>query len=167
MVAIGTVTATGSIFNSRRDTEDQTQPARDSFGVGQEYQVQIERYLKGSGPAVLTVVVTEGAILSPPEKVTQADIERAKAASGIPPLTVGARYLLLLKSFTVHYPGTDYYAGQGQPWRFVLSEDGTGVLEAPSGALGSFPQDFIPRPDAPLLPQVEQLIQAEKATTSP
>lgn len=165
IIVIGEVIGVGEMFNSHRDVQDQTKPARDTFGVGQEYVLQVQRYLKGSGPDVLTIVQTEGAVWSPPESVTQTDIERARAAQGVPQFEKGKLYLLLLKSLAAYHPEKAYYAGQGLPWRFALAPDGTGVMEAPSGALASIPQDFIPRPDAPLIPQIEQLIQAETNAT--
>ena len=94
--------------------------------------------------------------------VTQADVDRAKAASGITPLEKGTRYLLLLKSIAAYYPGKDYYTGQGMPWLLVLSPDGNATIKAPKEVLLNLPREYVPDPNAPLLPQVEQLVRAEK-----
>jgi hypothetical protein len=165
IIVIGNITTVGDTFNSRLDTQDSSKPARDSFGVGQEYELQVQQYLKGSGPDRLTIIQNEGAILSPPELVTQADIERAKAASGARPMLVGASYLLFMNQITA-YPGKVYYGGSIEPWRFALAPDGTTTIETPSEALRTIPPDLLPSPEVPLLPHIEQLIRAERANTS-
>jgi hypothetical protein len=168
IIVIGEVVSTGEIVNTRRDQQDRTKPAQDTFGVGQVYLFRVQRYLKGSGPDVLEVLQREGVILRPQEAVTQVEIEQVRQVSPeYIPFRNGITYLLLLRNRSATYPGNNYYGGAAQIWRFAVSDDSNATPEAPAELLELRPADYAPDPDAPLLPQVEQLIQAEKATTSP
>jgi len=167
IIVLGNVIGTGEVINTSRDTQDHTKPSRDSFDIGQVYDFQVQRYVKGSGPLVLKVAQAEGVILSPQSGVTQADIDRAKAADDHVPFNTGTTYLLFLRRFPSSYPDypdKDYYAGPSEPWRIALSADGKGVIEAPKEALLEIPSDFIPDHNMPLLPQIEQVVQAEQVT---
>ncbi len=166
IIVLGNVIGTGEVINTSRDTQDHTKPSRDSFHIAQVYHFQVQRYLKGSGPLVLNVAQAEGVIQSPQNGVTQADIDRAKATDDHVPFNTGTTYLLFLRRFPSSYPdypNKDYYAGPSEPWRIALSADGKGVIEAPQEALLALRSDFIPDPDMPLLPQIEQVIRAEQA----
>jgi hypothetical protein len=158
IIVIGEIIGLGETFNSQRDVADNTKPATDGFGVGQEYFFEVQRYLKGSGSTTLTVVQTEGGVRARPATVTEADIARARAASSVPPLVKGTRYLLLLRSIARYYPGKDYYTGQAEPWRFELSSDGRATMISPAG-LGV---DFAPDQVAELVGQVEQVVRAQQ-----
>ncbi len=164
---LGNVIGTGEIINSSRDTQDHTKPSSASFDIAQVYHFQVQRHLKGSGPLVLKVAQAEGVILRPQNAVTQADIARAKTADDHVPFNIGTTYLLFLRRVASYpdYPDKDYYAGPAEPWRIALSADGKGVIEAPQGALLALPSDFIPDHNMPLLPQIEQAIQAEQDAT--
>lgn len=129
VIVVAQVDKLGEVVNTDKDAQDYNKPASDSFGVGQTYNVLVKQYLKGNGETTLTILNTEGAILSPPELITQSDIERAKAAYGEKPLVPGKTYLMLLAPLQ-YYPSKSYYGGQGNPWLFVLNEDGSYSLDA-------------------------------------
>lgn len=161
LIVVGKIVGVGDIYNSARDNRDPSKPASNLFDVTQEYHFQVEQYLKGDGPKVLTIAQVEGAIQSAPEKVTPADIKRAKNGAMGPQLEVGTKYLFLLKK-DPDIDGKTRYGGL-EPWRFVLGDDGVGGVVAPGDVRFSLPETFIPHPDAPLIPQIEQIIQDQQA----
>jgi hypothetical protein len=165
VIVIGQVTNTGEIINSARDTENPTKSATDMFNVGQVYHFEVQRYLEGAGSNILNVLQSEGMIFAAPETVTQADIDRVKTGSPAIPLSVGTTYLLFLKRLDGYGFEKEYYTAWREPWRYILAPDGSAQLEAPEDARRAIPPDFLLDPNAPLLPQVEQAIQAERATT--
>jgi hypothetical protein len=106
-------------------------------------------------------------IFKAPETVTQADIAEARALSVALPMRMEVTYLLFLKRLDGYGFDKEYYTGGLEPWRYVLAPDGNATIEAPEDAIEQIPADFIPNPSAPLLPQVEQLINAEQPTQAP
>lgn len=167
VVVIGQVTDTGEVINMARNIYDNTKPASDTFGVGQVYHFQVQQYLKGSGPSMLNVVVPEGIIFKDPSTITAADIQQAKAVSPYEqnPLQTGMTYLLLLERLDGFDPASNYFTGGIHPWKFVVANDGSVTMDAPGGAILQMPPDFIPDPNAPLLPQIKQIIQDQQAGT--
>lgn len=162
IIVIGEVTGVGAIFNTHRDAYDPSKSATDSFGVGQEYLFHVERYLKGSDATDITIVQVEGAIFAPVDQVTPARIEQAKAASGNIALETGQRYLLFLKG-PFDYLGKHYYSAVAEPWKFRLDTAGRATIETPGEVRQSLPENFIPDPNAPFVPQIEQIIQNQQA----
>lgn len=164
IIVIGEVTGVGEIFNTHRNPYDASKPATDSFGVGQEYFFHVERYLKGSDATDITVVQVEGAIFAPVDQVTPALIEQAKAASGDIQLDRGTRYLLFLRG-PFDYMGKHIYGAAAEPWKFRLDAEGRATMETPGEVRLSLPEDFLTRLDAPLLPQIEQIIREQQTAT--
>lgn len=162
IIVIGQVTRLGEVVNTDRDTQDHTKPASNTFGVGQTYNVQVQQYLKGSGENNLTILEGEGAIQSPSELVTQSDIERAKISYGAQPLTPGKTYLMLL-SKQPDYFGGNYYGGQGNPWRFVLQEDGSYILEASRDVLFQLSTSYRADVKGSLVDYIKQSVAADTA----
>lgn len=167
VIIIGQVTSLGEVINSARDTEDQTKTSTEMMSLGQIYRLEVQQYLKGAGPDILEVLQSEGTIFKAPETVTQADIAEAKTMSVALPMRQGVTYLLFLKRLDGYGFDKEYYTGGLEPWRYVLASDGNATIEAPQDAIDQIPFGFIPDRDAPLLPQVEQLIQAEQPTKTP
>lgn len=164
LIVVGEVLDTGEVINLSRDVTDRTKPATDSFGVGQVYQVNATRYLKGTDTDTLNIINLEGFLpKANPATVTQVEIAQAKAAAAYPPLQIGQTYVFFLEPFTgVDFKGTYFIGSLGYPWRFKLAPDSTMVAEGPTGPIFGPEPDFAPQPLADLLPQVEQLVQAEK-----
>jgi len=164
MIVIGNVDGIGAIYNTARDTQDHTKPAKNTFSVGQVYTFHVERYLKGTGPVIIPILQDEGMILLPEAAIAQVDIDRAKAASGTTPLNKGVQYLLFL-SHTDAFNGTTYYGGSAEPWRFVLAADGSARMDTPRDAYRMLPANFAPPDAVALLAQIEQLVKAAPSAT--
>lgn len=172
VIVIGEVVGTGSMFNSSRDLDDSTKPSSTTFSVGQIYHIQVQRYLKGTGSDMLYLAQTEGQILASPNAVTSDDIRRARDAwNATIPFQKGVPYLLFLRDLTKYYQNDisemPLYGENKEPSRFELLPDGRAKIEAPQEAMRVIPADFFPDGiDAPLLPQVEQLVQKEQSNSA-
>ncbi len=59
IIVIGKVTSVGNLINMARNVDDITKPDANILGVGQIYQFEVERYLKGDGEKVIYVVQYE------------------------------------------------------------------------------------------------------------
>ena len=159
LVVVGRFVGVGNVFNSARDNRDSSKVASDVFDVSQEYHFQVSQYLKGDGLKVLMIAQVEGAIRGDTVKVTPADIKRAKESMGVPLFEIGTQYLLLLQK-DIGIDNTLRYSGS-EPWRFVVGEDGISSVSVPGDVRMSLPEDFIPQPDAPLIPQIEQIVRQQ------
>lgn len=168
VILIGTVLGKGGIFNSALDPEDPSKPSRSSYAVAQIYHIQVKRYLKGNGSDTINVAQTEGDILNPSNPIKNEEIKRALAASDAIPLSSGVTYLLFVQDRTKYYDSnfaieTPIYGPTKEPWRFVLAPDGSATIEAPQEAIRAIPDGFFPNPEAPLLPQIEQIVREQRA----
>lgn len=165
IIVIGQITGTGEVINMARSIYDINKPDPTLFGVGQVYHFQVQQYLKGNGPDTLNIVQPEGLISADPATVSATDIQRSKTNSvyEYTAFRTGTTYLFLLQPLEGFDPKNNYFTGGIHPWKFVVGSDGNLIMEAPGGAVAQLPADFIPDPDGPLLPQIEQAIQAEQA----
>ena len=129
--------------------------------IGSVYEVQVERYLKGSGDVTLSVIQSIGydAIVpgpgSAPGRLTQ-------GRDTSPNLLLGknSRYVLFLEE-NEHAPSL--WMGTAQPYKFLLS-GGMANVESPVGTLeGAFPD----RTEAELVSLVESLIAGDSAAETP
>jgi hypothetical protein len=117
------------------------------LAVTQIYIVEVERYLKDSGPNTITIANFEPR--------TERDTPLRPAGDAL--LREGESYLLLLD--TVQGMGSEQaYTGGMEPWRFALPDDDLAqpVTDNPA-IIAAFP----PRPAAELIAEVERLIAAE------
>lgn len=162
VIVIGEIAGIGKMFNAARDPEDDTKPATDRFGIGQEYQVRVKQYLKGNGSSNLIVVQGEGTVRLPPEAVTAQDIMQARSLDDSPPFQQGASYLLFLDHTTI-FDGQDYYAGFDEPWRYLITTDGQTIVETPEEIKSQLATDLLSAETPVLLSKVEQLVTAERA----
>ena len=161
-IVVGEFIGLGKVFNAARDNSNPQKEASNQYDVAQEYVFRVDRYLKGSAANKLTIEQVEGAIQSSADKVTPADIKRAREAYGAIGFEKGFTYVLLLNTST-EANGTVHYGGNFEPWRFVIGENDIGGVYAPGSVTLSLPEDFIPKPDAPLVPQIEQIIREQQA----
>lgn len=138
LILIGRVREEAGIVNTARLEEDPTQPDPYAFGLGQVYRMDVEEYVKGSGPLDLNIVNGEGFLSSrddipvvPPESAAEMDCIRA-AYLQYQPLRIGQRYLFFVNIADYFDPEVDY-AGTafGHPWRFLLPEGGVARQESP------------------------------------
>lgn len=154
IVAIGQIVGTGDVVNMARNPANISEPDPTFFILGQTYQVEVQRYLKGSGSEVIEVLQPEGFINGNRTPITQQAIERSRATYSHIPMDAGNRYLFFLKS-TSGFPDGAYFTGVAHPWRFTLPIGGIAQPESPwRGATEVFP----PQPSAKLVSQVEQLV---------
>ena len=129
-VVLGTVTKVDDQhFNTARNTRDPSQPATGLFITGTIYEIQVERYLKGSGGSNLRIVQSEDITLPN----TASEAPTVYLTEGFTPLEVGIRYIFFLK-LAESYPDSpfsDLYRGTAEPYRFRL-ENGMAKAESPS-----------------------------------
>ena len=148
VVVIGTVSydepTTRNIHG--RDPSDPSKPDPNFISVGSIYQVNVERYLKGSGGDTLPVVQLESIITN-----TGRGVNESRRREADFPLTKGTRYLLSLKS---HAQAPDLWFGAAEPYRWVLSS-GQAKVETPfEGARAMFPDTS----EADLVTSVEAFV---------
>lgn len=134
IIALGTVAKIADVhFNTARNPRDPSQPASDLFITGTIYEIQVERYLKGSGGTDLRIVQSED-ISSPNEP---GEAPTVHISESFVPLEVGVRYLFFLKTMESYpdSPFPDLYRGTAEPYRFRL-EEGVAKPETPSRLAG-------------------------------
>jgi hypothetical protein len=137
MIVIGTVTSEDGVRNTARDPNDPTRPDPNLTVNSQDYSFRIEETLKGSPAGTITVTSARSASLK------RGLFTQDRTYSNFVPLTVGTRYVLLLRS--VDYdPGV--YALALEPSRFELGTQAA-VRSSWSEARTLFPdrpaEDFI------------------------
>ena len=140
LVANSTVIVIGTVPHNEPDTvRVQDQSAANVQGVGSGFNVQVERYLKGSGSVTIPVVQFYGLDYTDRGQARQVRDTNANLLLG-----KGNRYLLFLKE-NGSYPG--YWSGTVHPYKLLLT-GGRAKVESPVGDLdGTSPEqsevDFI------------------------
>jgi hypothetical protein len=119
-IAVVNVTGVGPFFNSRRAGDSMLAPPDpDQYSIAQLYEAQVERWLKGSGPATTYFTQNEGSI--PP------GYPKTKAA-----IQAGSRYVLFLNP-PLQVPelnNLSWYPRAGRlPRRFALLPDGNATVD--------------------------------------
>lgn len=163
VIVVAKVTAIGPIYNSSRDGESgEIGPSTSSYTLAQMYVVQVERYLKGSGPETIRVGQAEGALpdgMSP----TPARLQVARTKYQYTPMQVGSRYLSFLNP-PVKVPelgNIDFYPPGGPPHRFLLSPDGNAAIEGVKDA-PDLDKMFPKGPEKALISKIEKAIADQK-----
>jgi hypothetical protein len=141
VVVIGTVSSdeptTRNIHG--RYPGDSSRPDPNYIGVGSIYQVDVERYLKGSGGDSLPVVQFESTITNHNGQM----VENPRREADFP-LTKGTRYLLFLEPQS---EAPDLWFGTTEPYRWVLSSGQATVETLVESARAMFPDtsevDFV------------------------
>ena len=133
LVAHSTVIIIGTVPNNEPESlrvQDQSNANVQSVANG--LNIQVERYLKGSGGDTIPVIQFYGLDFMDRGQVRQVRDENEKLLFG-----KGKRYLLFLKD-NESYPG--YWSGTIHPYKFLLKE-GRATAESPVGDLsGTFPE---------------------------
>ena len=140
LVAHSTVIVIGTVPNNEHDSirvQDRSNANVQSVANG--LNIQVERYLKGSGGDTIPIIQFYGLDFTDRGQVRQVRDENEKLLFG-----KGKRYLLFLKD-NESYPG--YWSGTIHPYKFLL-KGGRAKAESPVGDLsGTFPEqseaDFI------------------------
>lgn len=123
-IVIGWPTSTKGVVNTARDPKDPTRQDPNYFGIGQVYEVQVDRYLKGNGPDLIYVIQNEGLIPSKSKEVTEDEVVQAKKLSNTLPLTIGDQYIMFLSASEFSYDNFSkdgLFIGRGHPWRFEVT----------------------------------------------
>ena len=147
LVANSTVIVIGTVPIAEPESlrvQDQTNPNVRALGNG--FNVQVERYLKGSGADTIPVIQFYGL-----EFMERGRLQQGRDKDERLSLGKGDRYLLFLKKNS-SYPS--YWSGPAHPYKFLLS-DGRAKAESPVGDLrGAFPE----RSEAEFVSSVESRI---------
>jgi hypothetical protein len=130
IVVIGKAVSTGDVINLAREVDDISKPDPNLFGIGQVYEFEIMRYLKGeqdvNGAKRIYVVQSEGMIILTSSKPpTMDDIEKARSQEKYIPINLGGEYILFLEPLKGFSELKMHYTGVAQPWRFILVNDCT------------------------------------------
>lgn len=154
LIVIGQVISTGGTFNMARDPNDISRPDPNVIEIGQIYEIQVQRYLKGTGDGTVYVVQPEG-FLGPHADKTAAAIATARAQDKHIRMRSAIAFLMFLqphpKVADAGVPNNQYYVGVAEPWRFDLSDPNLVRPESPwLGASQLFP----PRTSTQIVNQV-------------
>jgi hypothetical protein len=129
VIIIGTSIAQKVIVNIARDPNDHTMPDPLYFSIGQIYEIQVDRYLKGDGTASIYVIQNEGFMPLGSQEPTNDDIDKAKKLSDSAPLVIGRVYIMFLSYHDPEYsyddfPIKEFLFAKGHPWRFEITNTG-------------------------------------------
>ena len=133
LVANSTVIVIGTVPTAEPENlRVQDQINANVRALGNGFNVQVERYLKGSGADTIPVIQFYGLEFMERGRLRQGRNKDANLSLG-----KGDRYLLFLKENS-SYQG--YWSGPAHPYKFLLS-DGRAKAESPVGDLGgAFPE---------------------------
>ncbi len=120
--------------------------------IGNVYEVEVERYLRGEGGTTLRIIQSIGfdAIVPGPPNMPDRLTQGRNDSLGVR-LGKGNRYLLFLKEFE---DVPELWTGTVEPYRFLL-EDGRAQVESPVGNVGG---EFSSRSEDELVSFVEELL---------
>ena len=119
--------------------------------VGSSSNIQVERYLKGTGGETIPIVQFTGL-----DFLDRGQIRQVRDKNENLLLDERSRYLLFLKE-NESYPG--YWSGTIHPYKFLL-EDGEARSESPVGTMGG---KFPDRPESEFIDEIESLIAGEES----
>ena len=154
LTAKSSVIVIGTVPNSEPDAARVQDPSSGNstssianvYAVGSGYNVQVERYLKGSGGNTIPVIQFYGLDYTDRGQAKQARDENEKLLMG-----KGNRYLLFLRENGT-YRG--YWIGTAHPYKFLLA-GGRAISESPvPDPDGAFPE----RSESKFINLVESLI---------
>ena len=163
LIVIGTTSGAGPREERvpGRLPDDPSKPDPNYTMIGNIYEVEVERYLKGDGDPTLPVIQSIGYdALVPGPGNTPGRLTRGRDTS--PNLLLGksSRYLLFLRDNN-HAPGL--WMGTAHPYKFLLS-DGMAMVESPVGDLeGAFPD----RAEAEIVGLVKSLADGSSGADTP
>jgi hypothetical protein len=166
IIVSGQAIARKEIINGARDVNDINKPDSHILDVGQVYQFEVDKYLKGNGPKTIFVVQSEGFLVGDQVGINLNDdnITKARSQEKFIPIQLNHPYIIFLVLVKGFPSLKNYYAGSILPWRFDISNPDAVIPESPSeGALQAFP----PRKDSVLLAQIANPTLASPSYPSP
>jgi hypothetical protein len=151
LVVLGQVTGEGEVANIARDVQDRKLPAKDMYGIGQVYEVSVERTLIGEAGETIAIVQAQGDLPARNTPPSPEEIKAAREKIKVIPLEIKKTYLFFLMPITTpvgSYPEGNVFVGYGHPWRFELSSDGcVRLIDEVEGLANYYPvmllDDFI------------------------
>lgn len=120
-IIIGKIISTGEIINMARDV-DSSKPDPNYFGVGQIYEVEVERYLKGNGEKNIKFVQYQGFLVTGSKTPTTDQIEKAKVETDYIRLSTNQRVLMFLNKFPYEYAKGPLFISVGHPSLFDITD---------------------------------------------
>lgn len=143
IVVIGFVTQNEDVINMARNVNNIYEPDPFLFGIGQIYELKIDRYIKGESvtKSALSIHIAqvEGVVeIQPGKTITITEIDKARQNYKYIPLNNKQVYLLFLEPLQGFKELTNYYVGVAQPWRFVVTNSNCVIPESPWEASKSF-----------------------------
>lgn len=154
-IIIGKIISAGEIINTVRDV-DPSKPDPNNFGIGQIYEVEVERYLKGNGEKFIKIVQNQGDIVTGLETPTTAQIEKAKAEADYILLSINQRLLMFLENpffkFGEYAKGPLFF-GVGHPWLFDITDP---ECVRPIDTLQGVYKYFPPQPFPAFVKQIDE-----------
>jgi len=125
IVILGRPVGEKGIINTAREVSDLTKTDPDMFSIGQVYEVEVIRYIKGEGANSLFVVQHQGTVFLNTQELSESAIEAARERENVIPLAINERYVMFLafSEFAYEgYPTEQLVGGVGHPWRFRINE---------------------------------------------
>jgi len=125
IVIIGRPVGEKGIINTAREVSDLTKTDADIFSIGQVYEIEVIRYIKGEGANSLFVVQHHGTVYHDTQELSESAIEAARERENVIPLAINERYVMFLAFFDFAYDGyptEQLVGGLGHPWRFRINE---------------------------------------------
>ena len=151
LVENSTVIVIGTVPNDESNSirvQDRTNASVQS--VGSSFDIQVERYLKGTGGDTIPIVQFTGL-----DFLDRGETRQVRDKNENLLLDEGSRYLLFLKE-NESYPG--YWSGTIHPYKFLLVDD-EARSESPVGTMdGEFPN----RPESEFIDEIEVLVAGEE-----
>jgi hypothetical protein len=166
IIVSGQASARKEIINGARDVNDINKPDPHLLGVGQVYQFEVDKYVKGNGPETIFVVQSEGFLVGDQVGINLTDdnIAKARSQEKYIPIRLNHPYILFLEPVKGFPSLKNYYAGSILPWRFDTSDSQRVIPESPwDGALQAFP----PRTASALLDQIANPVLASTGYPPP
>ncbi|MBI4311736.1 MAG: hypothetical protein HY681_08130 [Chloroflexi bacterium] len=152
VILIGTVKSLGGIVNTARDPANPSLPHLDIFGVGQLYQIEVDEYLKGSGPTSIDILQVENYLnLARKSQESRANPGRKGPGPDSMVLQPGVRYLFFLQK----RENRSHYSQAMEPYRYAL----VGTRAKPEGAFKASSKALPERDAAELLNELRGLLE--------
>lgn len=163
IIVISKVAGLGPIFNSAREGDSmESGPNKIFYSLAQVYEIQVERYLKGTGPELIRTAQVEGQVrgsFAP----TAVNVKVARSKYQYVPMVVGNRYLFLLdEGDKVPELGSLLVLGGATyPPRYLLTSDGNATIEEIQGA-ALLRQVLNPGTEHSLITRIEKAVADQK-----
>ena len=144
-----------------RLTDDPSRPDPNWTTIAYIHDVQVERYLKGSGPGILPIMQATGhETVSPGSGTTPGLLEHVRYGAHNDYFERGGRYLLFLRE-SEHAPGL--WMGTAEPYKYQLFE---GRARARTPARDPGRTFYTKRGEEELLKRVQDVIDYQSAFAS-